>query len=635
MAAGSSAESYPPHPYLNRPSLFITNLPTHVTEMDIKNSFQSADWHDLRATVSFNRSKNRRRRGALRPQLDFADLNSAEKALATLHRRPIPNIDPPVILQFSTTVSLNPIPAPDPAVSPRIIKSLPPGCTEATLYDAIRPYGPLYSVRIDPTAGGLVQFWTEDNAQDVEICLLVAQPPMVLKAYDACSLFCSNICFDLNAAALRTHFAEFGNVTSTEIITHAQTRKSRGIGFVTFSLASEAAAAMAAMHGAEIQWRTLSVTYRVLRKKNDHGRPARNIVEEPSSPPTDPGPSTEDSPPSKPAPSSDEPSPEPVHRTKRKRKNEVFKSSVTQLNKELECLQALYATELEARKAAQADAASLRNELEGVNRALEMAESRLKIMQLEADRPLWEQAKKKREEDERAERAREEERRRAAEIADSRRRMEEFQAQERERKRAAEVERLRREAEERARREKEERERLAREKAERERKEKEAREKREREARWRAATQAEELRCERRDEQMWGAGTWTPIRALARLRLQMDEFDRIKFSEAQPLTFRAIPWPVLTDPLDMDVEQIDWHTVEAFFARAKSQMAANIAEYNSLVERVHRMFHPDKWKARGVLLTVMDEELRASLETAGNIVAQAMTPLWRKSKGYT
>ncbi|KAJ6555120.1 hypothetical protein DFH09DRAFT_856725, partial [Mycena vulgaris] len=75
-------------------------------------------------------------------------------------------------------------------------------------------------------------------------------------------------------------------------------------------------------------------------------------------------------------------------------------------------------------------------------------------------------------------------------------------------------------------------------------------------------------------------------------------FDRIKFSEAQPLTFRVIPWPVLTDPLDLDVEQIDWDAVEAFFARAKAQMAANVAEYNGLVERVHRMFHPDKWKAR-------------------------------------
>ncbi|KAF8218101.1 hypothetical protein K438DRAFT_1525663, partial [Mycena galopus ATCC 62051] len=74
-------------------------------------------------------------------------------------------------------------------------------------------------------------------------------------------------------------------------------------------------------------------------------------------------------------------------------------------------------------------------------------------------------------------------------------------------------------------------------------------------------------------------------------------FDKIQFSEAQPLTFRVIPWPVLTNPLDSDIEQIDWNAVEAFFTRAKIQLATN-AEYHGLVEKVHRLFHPDKWKSR-------------------------------------
>ncbi|KAJ7694897.1 hypothetical protein B0H17DRAFT_1199045 [Mycena rosella] len=609
--AASSSPSYglPPHPYLHTSFLFIDHLPSHVSEEKIKQIFQDPQ---LRATLSFNRSKNRRKR--------------AEKALATLHLRPIPNLEPPVILKFCTTANLKAFEAPDPAVFPRVIKTLPAGCSEATLYDALRPYGPLYSVRIDPIAGGLVQFWTEDNAQDAEICLVVAQPKMVLQAYDSCSLFCSNISFDLNAAALRTHFDEFGTIISTEIITNLQTGKSRGIGFVTFSLASEASAAMAAMHGAEIQWRSLSVTYRVLKKGSDAKPepPRRGIPAETKRPTPSPKPTTPSLKPTRPPQTNNEPS---------------TNENITQLNDKIKTLEGLYAAEVEERTAAQAENARLRDELESTKRGLEMAESRLKILQLEADRPLWERAKKKREEDEKAEVARDEQRRRAAELEESRRKMREFQAQDEERKRAAEeaekAERLRREAEEKARQEKEEQERKAREKAERERKAKEAREKREREQRWKAATQAEEARCAMCDEERWSAGAWTPARALERLRLQMDEFDRIKFSEAQPLTFRVIPWPVLTDPLDLDVEQIDWDAVEMFFARAKAQMADNVAEYNSLVERVHRMFHPDKWKARGVLLTVMDEELKGVLETAGNVVAQAMTPLWRKSKGYS
>ncbi|KAJ6555097.1 hypothetical protein DFH09DRAFT_573602 [Mycena vulgaris] len=623
MAASSSLnDGFLPHPYLRVSSLFIGHLPSHVSVENIK---QILDDSHLQATVSFNRNKNRRKRGALPPRVDFPDLNSAEKALAILHRRPIPNSEPPIVLEFTASVNLKPLEVPDPSASPRLIKVLPAGCTEATLYDSLRRYGPLYSVRLDPIAGGLVQFWDEKQARDAEICLLAAQPKLVLKAYDPCSLFCSNISLDLNAAALRTYFAEFGTIASTEISTNPQTGKSQGFGFVTFSLASEASTAMKAMNGAEIQWRTLSVTYQVLKQRSESSEPHQRDIPEEAKQPT---------PPSEPT------SPEAPVETDSKMNNETASEPVEfDIFDEFKSLKVLYAEEMKERTVVQAENARLREELESVKRALDMAESRLKILQLESDRPLWGKAKKQREENEKAERAKEEKRRRAAEIEESRRKMRELQEHERERKRAAaeaeRAERLRREAEEKARLEKEERERKAREKVERERKAKEAREKLEHEKRWTAATKAEEARCAKRDEQLWGTGAWTPVRALERLRLQMDEFDRIKFSEAQPLTFRVIPWPVLTDPLDLDVEQIDWDAVEAFFARAKAQMAANVAEYNGLVERTHRMFHPDKWKARGVLTTVMDEELKASLEAAGNVVAQAMTPLWRKSKGYT
>ncbi|KAJ7434529.1 hypothetical protein B0H11DRAFT_1640459, partial [Mycena galericulata] len=77
-----------------------------------------------------------------------------------------------------------------------------------------------------------------------------------------------------------------------------------------------------------------------------------------------------------------------------------------------------------------------------------------------------------------------------------------------------------------------------------------------------------------------------------------DEFDKIKFSEAQPLTFRAVPWPVLTDPFDLDIEEISWAAVEDFFSSVKWQVGVNVAEYSNLVGKVHRAFHPDRWKAR-------------------------------------
>ncbi|KAJ7363730.1 hypothetical protein DFH08DRAFT_798209 [Mycena albidolilacea] len=118
-----------------------------------------------------------------------------------------------------------------------------------------------------------------------------------------------------------------------------------------------------------------------------------------------------------------------------------------------------------------------------------MSELGLKILQLEADHPLWEAAKKKREENERAEHTKVEERRWAEEVEESRKKMREFQKQDREAEKRKEH--LQKEEEENAYREEEERK---------------AREKLEHEKRWRAATQAEAERCQKHNEMTWGAG---------------------------------------------------------------------------------------------------------------------------------
>ncbi|KAJ6551780.1 hypothetical protein B0H19DRAFT_178539 [Mycena capillaripes] len=707
LVNGGPCIQFPPHPLLQTPTLFIGPLPSHVLETHIEAVFQGPN--AISASITFLRTKNRRNRGALRSQVDFSDLYSAEKALAILHERPIPSLEPPMILQFNTIRDSHPVQVPDASVLPRLImtKTLPSGCTEEKLYDLLRPYGPIYSVRIHPIAGGLVQFWFEAHARDAEIQLASGPQKMVLHPYDPCSLFFSNLSLALDETALRTHFDGYGKISSVEIFTSFKTGKSQGRGFITFSLASEAYRAMQEMHGREIDWKLLSVKYRLLGLREKRTAQAKSgidssvygdnetIVEDAfegyaTKASSEPAPA-----PSKPAaPPASEPASAPPKTPDFESSEWTTPKAATQANadvhdspprdRELEAaylklksLEALYDAEMKHRSAVQAENKHLREELETVQRALEVSESRLKMLQLERDRPLWEAAAKKREE---------EERRRTAEFEESRRKMKEFQEEENERKRAKEAERKehqRREAEERQRTQreqreeerkakqererkaKEERERKAKEererkekearerkekearerkeklererkeKEERERKAKEAREKLEREKRWKAATEAEEERCLKRDEILWGAGVWKPARALHRLKIQIDEFEKIKFSETQPMTFRVVPWPVLTDPLDLDIEEINWGAVEAFFASIKVQLAANITEYNALVEKVHRLFHPDKWKARNLLVTVMDDNLRSSLETTGNIVAQAMTPLWRKSKGYT
>lgn len=218
-------------------------------------------------------------------------------------------------------------------------------------------------------------------------------------------------------------------------------------------------------------------------------------------------------------------------------------------------------------------------------RESEIAESIRKLRDLERDRSLWEEERKKREARERAE---EEERRAKAE---QRRKAEEQEQKERE-----EAARERRRAQE-----------------------EELQQRRERETR------------QRRQRQRWDSGIWTTHRALERYKMLCEEFDAAKFSPSQPITFYDIPWPVLKQPSQLTVEDIDWNAVEQFFTNVKEHMRSQ--DYNVFVEKSHRRFHPDRWRARKVWTAISDEAERGYLEVAANTVAQAITPIWTGLKG--
>lgn len=220
-------------------------------------------------------------------------------------------------------------------------------------------------------------------------------------------------------------------------------------------------------------------------------------------------------------------------------------------------------------------------------------ESRRKLAELEKDRPLWEQEARKRamqeQLEEEARRIRkEQERLRAAEAAEMERRQ----------RRRAETETA--EAERRA--------------------------------------QAERVRVEREREQRrrkererWSYGPWTTTRAIERYKMLCEEFDAAKFSVDNPVDFEMVPWPVLHNPLTLRLENIEWSAVEAFFEAAKKHMRGQ--DYKAFVEKSHKRFHPDRWRARGVLKSITDDELRGCLEVAANTVAQALTPIWRELRG--
>ncbi|CAL1707578.1 unnamed protein product [Somion occarium] len=150
----------------------------------------------------------------------------------------------------------------------------------------------------------------------------------------------------------------------------------------------------------------------------------------------------------------------------------------------------------------------------------------------------------------------------------------------------------------------------------------------EQERRW---AREQERRRRQKEQERWLYGPWTSQRALERYRMLSDVFDVAKFSPEKPIGFLDIPWPVLARPTTYGPQDIDWTAVEHFFKTVRTHMRSQ--DYKLFVEKSHKRFHPDRWKARRVLQSVEDEEERSLMEVAANTVAQAITPLWREVKG--
>ncbi|KAG5642067.1 hypothetical protein DXG03_003644 [Asterophora parasitica] len=570
---------------------------------------------------------------------------------------------------------------------PRFVKPLPTGAADAELYDMMSPFGPLASVRVDKRLGGIIQFWTEEDA---------------LMAEDAVkATFPLNLSFEVNASQLKEHFNKYSSVTSARIVYNAG-GQSRGFGFVTFSNPEDAAKAIEKLDGIELRSKifidpedrqnvpsspseTSSDRPRVLKngileEKSDEnhqsslvetlladianlkgelakekntrhsitkmldtlqgekegleeraGNAEKALVDKSSLIEMLNGQLAKEK---------DDRHREMDHITKTldelqgekdqleeragkakkaladktlrgEVETEGWVSRLASLQTKLADLQSRHQDELdelhsqlsvvlEGKAKAEEFLKQAEKNRDEWRRNFELSDSRRKILELETDRLREENARKEREQSRKAEEA--ESARKKAEVEEAKcRKM---------------GEKLKREREETVRKASEAA--AAKEKV--------------RQQAWMQATDAEQQRCYDRDVGIIGrhAG-WGRAAARERFLLVVEEFDKRKFSEAQPITFNNIPWPVLDNPLCENTNsEIAWQKVEDFFVYIR--VVQTVADYKKLVEKVHRMFHPDKWRSRRLLDTVRCPKLRRTLEASGNIVAQAMSPLWSQTK---
>src|SRR5262249_49486396 len=72
-------------------------------------------------------------------------------------------------------------------------------------------------------------------------------------------LYVGNLSFSSTEHTLRDAFAAYGAVTDVHVVTDRMTGQSRGFGFVTMGSDSEAASAIEAMNGADLDGRALKV----------------------------------------------------------------------------------------------------------------------------------------------------------------------------------------------------------------------------------------------------------------------------------------------------------------------------------------------------------------------------------------
>ncbi len=72
-------------------------------------------------------------------------------------------------------------------------------------------------------------------------------------------LYVGNLSFHSTEQSLRDAFGPFGSVTDVHLVIDRVTGQSRGFGFVTMGSQDEAASAIQAMNGADLEGRSLKV----------------------------------------------------------------------------------------------------------------------------------------------------------------------------------------------------------------------------------------------------------------------------------------------------------------------------------------------------------------------------------------
>ena len=84
-------------------------------------------------------------------------------------------------------------------------------------------------------------------------------------------LFVGGLSWDTTDSSLSQAFAPFGEITEAKVITDRETQRSRGFGFVTYTEAASASAAIQEMNGKDLDGRSIKVDLAQERQRGGGG----------------------------------------------------------------------------------------------------------------------------------------------------------------------------------------------------------------------------------------------------------------------------------------------------------------------------------------------------------------------------
>ncbi|KAF5310738.1 hypothetical protein D9619_007892 [Psilocybe cf. subviscida] len=269
--ANSYQEGPRPHPYIEEPRLFISNLPPFVSDQDLAKALTAVS--PFKPNLQRDGSPNPVSGEILFRYVGTADTryNQAEKAYTICNGRNIPELSVPVPLVLSPFPPMDPptMMAP-PQAMPRLVKQLPPNFSDSQLYDLFRPFGPLASAHTQTQYGpdiGMVEFWHEEDAihaqdelhcSEVEgqnITVQVFQPKRIVPEFNlaAPAFVPSGVMFSLRLTLDQEREALAASLIPAICSANARVMRneageSRGFGFVSYHQPEQANEALRAMN---------------------------------------------------------------------------------------------------------------------------------------------------------------------------------------------------------------------------------------------------------------------------------------------------------------------------------------------------------------------------------------------------